>query len=767
MNSSFLLPRSGWLRNWFWLLLLVGLLSAVGGTELFAQQTEKPSESAASGTVVIESVSVGVNGVYKVGCWTPAEITASFSAAGSYALELVTVDSDGAPFSVRFDAAEVESSGQHMLEGKFLPGRMEADLRVRVYQQDELRAERSFPSSPFNPESIPVAEKTSLYLIGLVGPDTKAGADSTGDNSQVKGKSWPQNFIQSQQPSLRSEKPTRVIRIPSLGELSGDVDTLKTFDAIIISENFDIPAEAEQRLQRWVEAGGHLMVMVGDRVDEWQVGSLSKWMPLTISRLNNLKHLSDLENYVGKGRLARIIMDVARIEPDSVQGSVELASIEGPVVVKTAYGFGVITVSALDLSREPLASWESLPIFFEKIFNRAYENQSEGTTQGGKNLVHAGVSTLRTQLQGTLDQFESTRNLSAWEVMVRILGLIVLLGPLDYLLTHKVLRRPGLTWISFPLMLGIAVLLTLSRADAMHHESPLLRDVSLMDHDAASGLTRYRVWESYYSPESARANASILPGDSTTRDENDFVQPPRTTWSGTPEENFSGMYRPPGISFGLPTYELGLSESRLSGIPIGQWSSKVMEADWLVNDSDAPAFESNLTVSRGGRLTGTFSHHLPVPLEDWFIAFENQVYLHRAGNNDSELVPLPPGESFDPDGQQATMRSIKNYLTGRQGNERPDQQDVLAPTIRQYEVATTDPYRIFRAATFYDAVGGREYYTLSNETFSTLDLSPQLNMKRAVVYGIANLPVSKTIINDEPLEPVYQKTLIRALLPVK
>ncbi|QDU81459.1 hypothetical protein Pla110_32000 [Polystyrenella longa] len=752
------------------MLILLTCLTFFGSGVKYVVAQEKPAASFddVRSEVKIDAVSVGLDGVYKIGRWAPVEVTVSVSQPGDYQLELVSVDADGAPFAVS-SAQNISAAGTHTLSGKFLPGRMEADLTVRMILGESVLAERSFPSSKLDPDSIPVAQKQSLFVIGVIHPtETENGGTAAKEPSpNSKKKNWPENFINSQRDSMTTNKPTRAITLNSVEELPNDLDTLRLFDALIIAEGFDLPPEQEQLLQKWIQAGGHLMVMIGDQVEQWQAGSLSKWVPVKINGENNLKHLGDLENYVGQGRLARMIIDVARIEPDSLNGKVEIASIEGPLVVKSAYGFGAITVSSIDLTQMPLSNWESLPLFFSKIFQRVPNDDLADDSRSGKNLVHAGISSLRTQLQGTLDQFEATRNLSAWEVMIRILGLIILLGPLDYLLTHKILKRPGLTWISFPLMLGIVVLLTFRKADNMHHETPLLRQVNMIDFDAQSGLNRNRVWQSYYSPQSEQVSASVTPLDSSTVNADNYLSIPRTRWSGTPEENFSGMYRTPGISFGLPRYDLSLTESIMTGIPIGQWSSKVIETDWLESSDPKALIESDLSTNTSGRLSGTLKHHFPVPLEEWFIAYENQAYLPRSNRKSEDLVPLETDVEFKPDDRKVIIRTIKNYLTNRIGNSRQKEQDVLATALDEYEVLSTDPYSILRAATFYETVGGEGYYTLSNDSFAGFDLSPQLDMKRAVLFGMLNLPVSTTKIDDQAIEPVYRKTIVRILLPVK
>ncbi|MEZ6048099.1 MAG: hypothetical protein R3C11_21480 [Planctomycetaceae bacterium] len=769
MTFSFRLLQVDLLPKRFYILFLLVCFGMICGEQTHARAQSDTSSNSAT----IDAVSVGIKDVYKVGKWTPISTTVTTTAGGEYHLEFETVDADGAPFRIAMKSVAIEAAGTQTLTGRFLPGRIEADLKVLIYQKtgetQELISERIFPSRRFTENSLPVAEKQSLHVIGVL--DAKLSNANIVDwktASPEQLRDWPLNFISSQNQIKETLKPNRVLMLNAYEELPIDVESWQGLDALIVTGNYNVPPEQEKALQKWVQSGGHLLVMVGDRLEEWQASSLSKWLPVSINGTINLKHLGDIENYVSQGRrLVRTLLDTVRIEPDSFHGKVEVASIEGPLVVKIPHGFGELTISAIDFSEEPLSEWESLPPLLEKLLGRETTATGSEESQVGKNLVHAGVSSLRTQLQGTLDQFKATRNLNAWEVMIRILGIIILLGPLDYLLTHKVLKRPGLTWVTFPLMLVGLILVTFSMSGSMHHDQSLLQEVNLVDLDAESGLCRFESWQSYYSAESEQINIEVHPIFNLGLSAEDTITFPQTRWSGTPEENFSGMYRSSGIYFGLPTYLMQVDKKGLEQVPIGQWSSKVIETAWLSQLKDKSLVESNLTTGTGGNLEGTFKHQFPVPLKQWFVAYQNQVYLPELGQRELKVASLAAGEVWDIGHHDVMNRTMKNYLTNRVGDQNRTGQDVLGVSFDKYNVEETDPYRIMRSVTFYEASGGQDYYTLSNEVFADYDFSARLDMKQAVLYGTIDLPVISTEVNGTQIEPVYQKTIIRILLPVK
>ena len=92
-----------------------------------------------------------------------------------------------------------------------------------------------------------------------------------------------------------------------------------------------------------------------------------------------------------------------------------------------------------------------------------------------------------------------------------ILGYIVLIGPGDYFLVKRLLKRMELTWITFPLW--VVLVSAGAYALAMYTKGNQLRlnQVDLVDVDVESGLARGTSWLNLFSPQSQTFDLTIEP----------------------------------------------------------------------------------------------------------------------------------------------------------------------------------------------------------------------------------------------------------------
>jgi hypothetical protein len=70
-------------------------------------------------------------------------------------------------------------------------------------------------------------------------------------------------------------------------------------------------------------------------------------------------------------------------------------------------------------------------------------------------LGQSGLTDLATQFLRTADEFESVERVSTWTVMGLMLLYLFIIGPIDYLVVHRILKRPRWTWVTFPLMVAL------------------------------------------------------------------------------------------------------------------------------------------------------------------------------------------------------------------------------------------------------------------------------------------------------------------------
>ena len=282
-------------------------------------------------------------------------------------------------------------------------------------------------------------------------------------------------------------------------------------------------------------------------------------------------------------------------------------------------------------------------------------------------LTQTGISELATQLDATQDDFPSVVRVTTWPVMGLLVALLLVIGPLDYLLVHKLLRRPELTWITFPLFVIAAAGSTVVWGAWAKGDRLLCNQLDILDVDAVSGTTRARSFNLLYSPENRRYNVSVEPNPvnglapgATAGSAAAAARPPQVAWRGRPESSFGGMYCAGGAEIARPPYAVAPEDRELEGVPIAVWSAKNLQAEWRGRTS---GLVDDQLESRGpSRLEGALVHHFPEPIDDWILAYGHQVFRPQNDPKTGRPLPLVPGVRWLP--QTASQRELAGYLTG-------------------------------------------------------------------------------------------------------
>ena len=174
---------------------------------------------------------------------------------------------------------------------------------------------------------------------------------------------------------------------------------------------------------------------------------------------------------------------------EDVVGKVDIADGNLPLVVRSARRFGQIVFVGVDLDRRPLSEWEGRGTLVARLLDLNEPGATDPAAQNNPNVAFTRSNSwdLVSGLRSGLDNFRGVTPISFAVVAALILGYIVLIGPGDYFLVKKVLRRMELTWITFPVWV---VLVSAARTPwpCTRRETDLrLNQVDLVDVDVASG----------------------------------------------------------------------------------------------------------------------------------------------------------------------------------------------------------------------------------------------------------------------------------------
>ena len=701
----------------------------------------------------LPEVVVGIDGNFQVGRWT--RISGSV-ASKTWPVDVVVRVPDPDGNLTRFPMGKISGpeSGSASFDGIFKTGRLDGVIRVDLETQEGARTHvlRADVASAEDPESPLHVWTQGTQLWGVLG-------DAAGFEGAVK---------RIAKRSTENRLPVKLIKLAQASELPTQQEALQSLRVLVVNGAVPIPEAVSLAIERWVIGGGHLVVAVGD-TPEYAESPLSQWIPIRTAGQSRLRNLSYLTMQVpGSAAIRDSVVDAVRFDVDF--GETVAATLDGPLWARVPHGFGRVTFLGVGLSDRPLVGWESLPMLCERLADSPESTVASQQRTAASQLSQTGVSDLQTQLATGLDLFPGISLPTSWTVMGLMLLLLIVVGPLDYLLVHKILRRPRWTWVTFPLLVIAGAGAAVGAARQQLPAKPLANQVDVVDIDAASNSMRVRSLVSFTCSDSARYRVSADLSSSAGMVAGDMEDSLRVCWTGVPESGFRGMHRAGGLELAKPTYSFSPQRNALIDLPATERSSVGVTAAWIGNcQSPDDVVVADLR-NDVGRLTGTITNRMDVSLQDWFVAYEGRVYVPETRRGGEAATTIQPGETLDlTDHRRAVARVLKHFFVGlrnfRVKRDDSKHEDVTAERD-VYDPLSRDAYLIWRMVSFYRACDGGEFTSLANQSLESFDLSPLLPLDRAVLFCRTDGPVATFSVDDEPLEATEQTTILRILLPV-
>ena len=444
----------------------------------------------------VAGIRVGFAGRYKLGYWTPVDVTAE--AAGQPAdahLALVVPDGDGVPSRVELGPKPSGSgAGQQPLGRGFVKfGQAKDELNVQIGSAEGWQTVRSFrQGSAELPEPVPPGRELVVLVGGAAGQAEGAGDD----------KDW------------RAE----VARLSGVDMLPSEWYGYEGVDRLVLlTERPEIYRElsGEQlaALDQWVRLGGRLILSIGKAgaqvLAEGQ--PLARFAPGRFVESLPLRQSTALEAFAGTNdRLDRVVEQQGNFRLDvpklvDVRGKIE--AYEGnhprdlPLVVRAPWGLGEVIFVGVDIDSPPLSRWRGRGALIDRLMNRP-EVAEEGTDQRMLGRVtELGYNDLVGQLQMALAQFAGVALIPFAAVVALVAVYIVCIGPLDYLFLKKIVGRMELTWVTFPAIVLAFSGGTFALAHWLKGSQLRINQVDLVDVDAETETARGTSWATLYSPK--------------------------------------------------------------------------------------------------------------------------------------------------------------------------------------------------------------------------------------------------------------------------
>ncbi len=731
-----------------------------------------------SPTVRIEQVDVGFDGYYKVGKWAP--LTATISATQPVTVRLVVdvLDPDGRVTSMPSEKFELSPDGTNRHSTVFRSGRLDSQLEIRVVETGRTDADRvkvlhtqHLRHSANDLPSLRAPLKQSATIWVTLG--NPAGFNSSSANS-VQHDSKSKDVASATDPKI-------VVHFQNVEQLPNQLKGYDGLDALIVSGQYELDEQRNAALREWVQMGGHLVVSVGSNASAYRNSQLARWIPIPVVGDLQRRELSALEIFADS---TQRILSPGRVNGarlSAMEGKVLVDTLDGPLLVRVPVGFGRVTLLGMDLDRPPLKGWPAVTVLSRRLVADRRESTQFREQNVRGRLSHSGITELASQLHAIQEHFPDIPRFSFWMIMGLTTFYLLIIGPIDYWIVHRVLKKPQFTWITFPAMVIVCGLLAMWLARWTNGDGLRVNQLDLVDIDGRSQIVRGHTWLTVYSPAHQRYRISVQSLDSQWRRTRQADQGekktaltdesvrPVVTWNGIPENAYRGMYRSGGFEIGRTEYRFAHQATAIENIPIPIWSTKSLTACW--NHQGEALVNSSLKSTGVSQLSNTMLHHLPVAIDDWIVAYGNQVFYPHS----KQYRKLKPGVPWDPNGPGVDSRTLKGYLT-RATKTQVKRRDGLGADIlieqADYDPLSLDPTQLIRILTFHEVVGGPGYTGLTNHAMRKFDFSNMLALDRAVLFGkidrsAAKLNVTKANGQPVPFTCDRQVAYVRVLLPVQ
>ena len=734
--------------------LFLGFLALFGA---FSPETVSADKT----NVTITGASVGFRGCYKDGYLTPA--TVRFTAEGgegeTVRVVLESIDPDGTPTYWETVVPLSDAEGERCVETFFMSGRENAPLTIRLISSGtgEILAE-----SVLKPEGLPLPLRRDES-------DSDDGAflfpkpiDARQPIWLVVGGKTDAMAAMLNSLQLSAERTPILVALGALDELPGRRDGLESVDLVILNASdrtaFTGAGKGDSVLKEWLALGGKTVLFgsaesldllaPGGVLADFVPGEVDSEHPSQLRAAPSLvRFVPKAKNLVMLGSLDSPYLTFPRLTAAASDARIDLNEEEKILLARRPVGFGMSLFFAADPNVSPLADWNGRNGLLMKIFASEVERLTAQAGQTG--LMRLGYRDLAGQLRSALDRFDGIRPFSFSLVFTFMILFVAAIGPIDWFVTHRILSRPNLTWMTFPVWLVLFSLLAVWLGGGSRLKQYRMNVAEIADFDAETGGLRDTLWGVIYAPEDARLDVTAVPAGDPDDSQTELA------WFGLAGTGLGGISSPIR-GYAPMTDGYTFDGAVLCRFPVPIRSTRSIRGS---RSGKGTPTASRLT-DEEGRLSGKLSNPFDVPMKDAMLLYAGHAWF---------LGTLPPGDSdFDPSAPKTD--AVQRTLTGANNPFELRGVDTQnAPVRERYSDMATDPAAILRVAAFYRLAGGRAALGLGNEGMAGLDASDALDAGRAVLLAeIESEPTSFAVASESgKTAPVGRRSILaRVWVPV-
>ncbi len=430
-----------------------------------------------------------------------------------------------------------------------------------------------------------------------------------------------------------------------------------------------------QALKQWIETGGKLVLSCGSQGQEMfsKNGPLVPLLPGKFVDLKALRQTDVIEVYCGAKQpipLSGGSLTVARIQTDP--RTIELSAGTGdnqlPLVIRKSFGFGEVTFVGFDLNSIALNKWQEKNKLLDRLESAQYEglggSAQLATKQSHLNSYLSGHSGLINSMFSTLDRSFGGITVTPF---IAIVGLIILylllIGPGDYWLTSIWLKRPEVTWITFPLIVAATSAGAYYSAITLKGDQLITNQIEIVDIDTEANQGRGLILSHMFTPNAGRFNIAYQTQQANGQPIANATS--YTSWLGKPGYGLGAMQGGGvnAVTLRADYYSQMLTpegntkpSAFVSGMPVQVWSTRSLMHRWQGEVGDS--LDADLTWNQDRLVEGSITNEFGIKLQDCYLLAGDWAWRLGTLNNgettsiDNSLSPIKIKtllKSFDKD----------------------------------------------------------------------------------------------------------------------
>ncbi|MDR0391852.1 MAG: hypothetical protein LBH59_08095 [Planctomycetaceae bacterium] len=742
----------------------------------------------------INSVKVGIEGYYKNGLWTAVVVnwtmpSVEYKNKKDISVTINSIDSDGVPIVYRKKITETER--ENLLLGKlhsdnsdlidltttvyFKSGRSGAKISVNIEldgkivatttltpkeqntrQQQKTLPEFSYNNSPDNFTFLtPIPSERRIILI--------VGNEDIGLQGAIA------------ELALREERRPLIVKINSAADLPDQWFGYEAINMIVLTttepDQFKkLHANSPQILaiDKWIKLGGHLFFCAGRESESLIAGEsapLSRFLSGKFEKMTDIRKGDLLETFVLSKRKIQIesandflIMPLI----SNPKGLIRLRDGDMPIVSQHLHGFGTITYFGGDLSGKPLGKWRDRTTFIRKILR--WDLNQQNISQQDSSLIRPAFNDISGQIRSAADRFDEVKIMPFSLILIILVVYWLIVGLGDWFIVRRFLKRPMLTWVTFPFWILLFSVVSYVFVINGHPNRAILRELVVIDLETEQNIFRSSVWGNLYSPRDAHYSLELqdknnLNSDKinyATSDSNNpnFVVEDETSffsWHGLTGDGLGGMNPK---TFNPTVWRSGSLQNepeKIDNVPIQIRATKSFYGERFGVNKNIKSIKSNLFADEG----------LPVGelLFDGLPAMKNVILIYGRW-----LMPIgdTPERGKITIDKKSQRRNVGDILLSKIAMD-----DESLRMIASYNTRSSDATYIVKVLSVHEQLGGYETIGLFNTFQHSLDMSNILATNHAILIG--EFQESQTSPDGIKIStPVvrHTKTILRQVLPV-